>query len=208
MTDRVFFFDTETTNGWLDGVNITEVVEIGWVLTDNGEVIDQGSSLTSSLIPINSFTENLIEISNEMIKDSPSLHQYIPDIFEKSKDAIIVCHNTVYDMRVVKETLERRESTKNDWYKEFISRRKLDTMYLFRKAVPDAPNRKLKTAMAYAGLNPEEKKHRALPDAQFTKDVFFWMWPKLQELYKVSTVQDLARVYHGEKPTHGQMSLI
>lgn len=206
MNDRLFFFDTETTTGWYDVASITEVVEIGWVLTEGNKVVDEGQSFISSIIPINGYTENLIEISNAMIANAPQLHDYFPEIVKKSEGAVLVGHNTQYDLRVIEETLARRGHTITPWYEEFANRPYLDTMHLFGKVMPNAPDRKLKTAMSYAGLDPEQKKHRALPDSQFTKEVFLWLWPKLMSMYHVDNVADFVEVWKGGKPK-SQMTL-
>ncbi len=207
MKDRLFFFDTETTTGWYDVASITEVVELGWVLMEGDKLVDEGQSLISSIIPINDYTERLIEISNSMIAGAPQLHDYFPEIARKSKDSIIIGHNTQYDLRVIEETLARRGHTITPWYEEFASRPYLDTMHLFGKVVPNAPDRKLKTAMSYAGVNPELKKHRALPDSQFTRDVFYWLWPKISAMYGVDTVVDFVDAWKGNKPRH-QLTLL
>ncbi|MCC7304282.1 3'-5' exonuclease [bacterium] len=207
MKDRLLFFDTETTTGWYDVVSITEVVEIGWVLTEGEKVLEEGQSLISSIIPINSYTEKLIEISNDMLISAPQLHDYFPEMVRKSEGAILIGHNTQYDLRVIEETLARRGHTLTPWYEEFASRSYLDTMHLFGKVMPNAPDRKLKTAMSYVGLDPELKKHRALPDSQFTKDVFFWLWPKLSQMYQVDSVEDFVEVWKGGKPRN-QLTLL
>ncbi|PIY17994.1 hypothetical protein CO112_00215 [Candidatus Dojkabacteria bacterium CG_4_9_14_3_um_filter_150_Dojkabacteria_WS6_41_13] len=207
MAEKLLFFDTETTTGWFDVALITEVVEIGWVLTEGTSVISEGQSLISSIIPINSYTEKLIEISNNMLADAPQLHDYFPEIVRQSEGAILVGHNTQYDLRVIDETLARRGHTITPWYEEFANRPYLDTMHLFGKIMPNAPDRKLKTAMSYAGLDPELKKHRALPDSQFTKDVFFWLWPKLAKMYEVETYSDFVEAWRGKKPRQ-QLTLL
>lgn len=208
MSERLLFFDTETVTGWLDGKSITEVVEIGWVLIEDGHVVSEGESFSKSIIPIDPYTEKLIEISNEMIADAPSIVAPVLDMISKSENAIVIGHNVRYDFRVVHESLERKNSTDTPWYREFQERDSLDTLTLFRRVMPNAPNHKLKTAVSYAGGDPNQKKHRALPDAQFTKDVFFWMLPQLKRMYKVTTVDDLHRKITGKKPRNGQMSLI
>jgi len=207
MAERLLFFDTETTTGWFDVASITEVVEIGWVLTEGSRVISEGQSLISSSIPINSYTEKLIEISNSMLVDAPQLHDYFPEIVRVSEGAILVGHNTQYDLRVIGETLARRGHTITPWYEEFVNRPYLDIMHLFGKIMPNAPDRKLKTAMSYAGLDPELKKHRALPDSQFTKDVFFWLWPKLSKMYEVESYSDFVEAWRGKKPRQ-QLTLL
>lgn len=207
MADKLLFLDTETTTGWHDDHSITEVVEFGWVLTENGEVVKEGQSFISSIIPINAYTESLIEISNDMIKGAPSLADYMPYVIEQTKGAIVIGHNTIYDLRVIEEGLERRGHTMTPWYEEFAARPYLDTMHLFHKVMPNAPDRKLKTLISYAGLDPEEKKHRALPDSHFTRTGFYWMWPRLQTMYEVETVADLVEAWKGNKPKN-QLTLL
>lgn len=207
MKDRLFFFDTETTTGWYDVTSITEVVEIGWVLTEGYDVVAEGRSFISSIIPINGYTEKLIEISNEMLVDAPELHDYFPEVVKMSQGAILVGHNTQYDLRVIDETLARRGHTIAPWYEEFASRPYLDTMHLFGKVMPNAPDRKLKTAMSYAGLDPEQKHHRALPDSQFTKEVFLWLWPKLSSMYQAESVADFVEAWKGGRPRN-QLTLL
>lgn len=207
MAERLLFFDTETTTGWYDVMSITEVVELGWVLTEGTKVIDEGASLISSIIPINTYTEKLIEISNDMLSDAPALHDYFPEFVKKAENAILVGHNTQYDLRVIEETLVRRGHTMTPWYEEFANKPYLDTMHLFGKVMPNAPDRKLKTAMSYAGLDPELKKHRALPDSHFTREVFFWLWPTLSKMYGVDTFTDFVEAWKGKKPRH-QLTLL
>ncbi len=208
MADRLLFIDTETTTGWYGDAMITEVVEIGWILTENDQIIEEGQSFISPLVPINSYTEWLIEISNDMVKGAPQIHEYFPSVVERSTGAIVIGHNTLYDLRVIDQSLGRRGHVSTPWYQEFNNRPYLDTMHLMSKVVPEAPSRKLKTLMQLAGLDPQLKKHRALADSQFTKDGFFWLWPKLQNHYKVDSVSDLVLAYRGMKPTKGQVSML
>ncbi|WKZ24140.1 MAG: 3'-5' exonuclease [Candidatus Dojkabacteria bacterium] len=208
MKDRLLFFDTETTTGWYDVMTITEVVEFGWVLTEGMTVIEQGQSFISSIIPINSYTEKLIEISNDMIAGAPELHDYLGVLAKKTEATILIGHNTQFDLRVIEENLTRRGHTLTPWYEEFSQRAYLDTMHLFGKVMPNAPDRKLKTAMSYAGLDPEIKKHRALPDSQFTKDVFFWLWPRLSDMYQATSVGDFVAAWKGKKRNREQLTLL
>jgi DNA polymerase III alpha subunit (gram-positive type) len=205
--EKLLFLDTETTTGLYGDKMITEVVEFGWVLTENYEIIEEGQSFSESLIPINYFTERLIEISNDMIAGAPPLHTFLPEILQRSEGVTVVGHNTKYDLGVIAQTLDRRGHTRSYWYEEFKQRSMLDTMYLFAKVQPDAPNKKLKTAMEYAGVSPDLKKHRALADAQFTKEVFFWMLPKLKVMYGVNTIEDFVEVWHGRPRISGRMNI-
>ena len=97
-------FDLETTG--LDYSN-NEILEIGAVKIRNGEIIETFNTLIKPMkVEISDFITDLTGISNEMVKDAPTIKELFPKILEflgNTKDTVIVAHNANFDVGFLKQ---------------------------------------------------------------------------------------------------------
>lgn len=87
-------FDTETT-----GLNnrFDRIMEFGAVKIVNGMVSDRIDILINPEVPIPENIQKITNITNEMVKDKPTIKEVLPQILEFLKGSIIVAHNLSFD---------------------------------------------------------------------------------------------------------------
>lgn len=148
--------DIETTGGSIAHGRITE---IAIVLTDGKKIIDRFSTLVNpqQLIPPN--ITQLTGITNDMVANAPLFHEVISQIDAFTKNAIFVAHNVNFDYGFIRESYNRAG--------ERFQRKKLCTVRLSRKIIPDYPSYSLGKICHQVGI-PLKDRHRALGDADAT----------------------------------------
>ena len=83
-------FDIETTGF----SSLTcQIIEIGAVLVENGEITDRFSTFVNPKVPIPFRIEQLTSINDSMVMDAPTIEEVLPKFLEFSKDAVMVAHN-------------------------------------------------------------------------------------------------------------------
>ncbi len=153
--------DTETT-GY--SPKYAKMVEIAAVKIYPDFTIDYQNTFTQLVnpeinIPYDAYKVH--NISNEMVKDKPLIHEIMPSFLSFAKDTILVGHNINFDMRFI-----CKEAEKCNLDLPFIH--VLDTLSLSKKAVPGLPAYKLDNLIEYFNINlhiEESDRHRALFDA-------------------------------------------
>lgn len=88
------FFDLETTSvsAWL-----SEIIEFGGVKYRNNKVSDRKQLFIKPNREISEFTTNLTSITNDDVKDAPSIEEAVKEIKEWIGDSILVAHNASFD---------------------------------------------------------------------------------------------------------------
>ncbi|MFR4808618.1 MAG: exonuclease domain-containing protein, partial [Peptostreptococcus anaerobius] len=93
--DQTFVvFDIETTGLSPHSDNLTE---IGAVKVQNCEIVDSFSTFVNPKMDISYQIQELTRITNEMVKDAPSLEEALPKFLEFAKDSVLVAHNADFD---------------------------------------------------------------------------------------------------------------
>ena len=93
-------FDIETTG--LSAVN-DMITEIGAIKVENGKIIDTFSQLINPERPIPEKITNLTGITDDMVKDKPTIGEIINDFKEFIKDHVLVAHNASFDVGFIRE---------------------------------------------------------------------------------------------------------
>jgi DNA polymerase III subunit epsilon len=154
--DPVIVIDFETTG--LSPDDGDRATEIAVVLIHDGRIVDQYQSLMNAGRRIPSFIEHLTGISNAMVRDAPPASQVMAEVADFVGDYPLVAHNASFDRKFWDAELAR------------IGRRTPQafacSMLVARRVLPDAPNHKLGTLVAYAGLPVTGRYHRAQADAE------------------------------------------
>lgn len=150
---RYIAFDLETTG--LDyGAN--QIVEIGAVLVENGEITKEFHQMVDPGVPMPSDASAVNHITDDMLAGQPKIHQVLPAFLAFIGDDVLAAHNAAFDMRFICQAcMLNRFQAPSEYF---------DTMSLARYW-PESENRKLTSLAAAAGIEVDDA-HRALSDAR------------------------------------------
>lgn len=156
-------FDVETTG--LSAV-ANQLVELSGVKFDyKGEKQETFSELINPLNPIPPEVTKIHGITDDMVKDSPSVKEVVPKFLNwMGKDSVLIAHNAPFDLEFMRVNIAKLGLECPDNYV-------LDTLIISRELMPDAPRHQLQTIVELLGL-PSGGYHRALADSVHVKDVF------------------------------------
>jgi DNA polymerase-3 subunit alpha (Gram-positive type) len=152
--DEFVVFDIETTG--LDPAK-DQITEIGAVKIRNKRIVDKFHTLINPCIPIPAEITELTGINDEMVKDSPTIRQVMPEFLDFAKDSILAAHNASFDMGFIYE--------KSAGMGLKPQNRVLDTLSLSRKLFPFLKTHKLGAVAKHLGIRMD-RAHRADDDAR------------------------------------------
>ena len=158
--NRYVVVDIETT-GFSAAMH--SMTEIGAVMIENGEIVDEFCQLINPGIPIPPGITKLTGITDEMVKDKPSVDVVLQCFFEFCAGCTLVAHNASFDMGFIRFNAEKHGMECNF--------NVLDTLRFARRLFPELANHKLNTVAHH--LNVELiGHHRAMGDAKATAHIF------------------------------------
>lgn len=163
-------FDTETT-----GLNPSagdEIISIGAVRIVNNRLLryDTYEQLVDPQRPIDPVAETIHGISNAMLRGRPLLGQILPQFHAYCADAVLVGHNSAFDMRF----LQLKEEETGVRFTQPL----LDTLLLSEVLHPHQETHSLEAIAERLGVEMRDR-HTALGDALVTGEVFLRMIPLL-----------------------------
>lgn len=141
-----------------------EIIELGAVKYRNGEAVDTFSSLVKPESPVDPFVTQMTGITNEMLKDAPSLSSVLPVFIDFIGNDVIVGHNVNFDINFIYDACVTvgLPPFANDF---------VDTMRLARRMYKDFPNHKLDTLIDHFELE-RRTLHRGLGDCELTAECY------------------------------------
>ncbi len=161
-------FDLETT-GTVAGID--QIVEIGAVKFENGEVTAVYSTLIDPLKPIPPGASAVNGISNDMVRGKPTIDKILESFSEFCSDYPMVAHNAPFDAQFLIADYKKHEfSTPAGII--------LDTLPIARKIFPGLPNYKLGTLVQHLKI-PATDFHRAEEDATYCGKLFMEMYKRI-----------------------------
>lgn len=147
-------FDLETTG---ISPSTDAIIEISAVKVSEGTVTDTFSTLVNPQRPISPGATAVNGITNEMVKEQPTIDQVMPDFIEFIEDLVLVGHNIhSFDMKFIWRDVERI-------YGQTITNDYLDTLPMARKTLPELAHHRLVDIAAYYSVDTAGA-HRALND--------------------------------------------
>ena len=160
LSDEFTVFDIETT-----GLSSTKdkITEIGAVKIRNGEIIDYFSSLINPEVPIPANIQELTGITDEMVKDAPTIDTVLPKFLDFVGNSVIVAHNANFDVAFIRNAAKNMSLSVNNTI--------LDTLELSRLLFPSLSRHKLDIIAKHLGISLENH-HRAVDDAKATSEIF------------------------------------
>ena len=178
LNGRFVVFDIETTGF----SSLTcQIIEIGAVLVENGEITDRFSTFVNPKVPIPFRIEQLTSINDSMVMDAPTIEEVLPKFLEFSKDAVMVAHNADFDMGFIMKNCDRLGIAHDFTY--------VDTVALARVLLPALNRFKLDTVAKALNISLENH-HRAVDDAGCTAEIFV----KFVQMLKERELTTLAKV--------------
>jgi DNA polymerase III subunit epsilon len=187
--DDLVFVDLETTGGNPGHDRITEV---GIVRMQNGECVDQWSSLVNPECAISPDIEAFNGISSEMVAGAPRFKDLAATVFEKLRGAVFIAHNARFDYAFLRGEFRKAGME--------YSAEALCTVKLSRRLFPGHARHNLDSVIERHGLSCEAR-HRALGDARVLRD--FWL--KLERETPATVMQAAAaqsRLFTPKLPAH------
>jgi len=101
---RLAIVDLETTGADPSRDHITE---IGILVTEGGNLVDQWSSLINPGVPIPLRIQELVGITDEMVESAPDFRQVADDVMQRLESAVFVAHNVRFDYNFLRNAYER-----------------------------------------------------------------------------------------------------
>lgn len=157
-------FDFETTG--LNCANGDEIIEIGAAKVRDGKIIETFATLVKPSISIPEEATKINNITNDMVKDAPTINLVLPDFFKFCDDAVLVAYNIDFDFGFL--AIAAKKQGYNFCHKQ------IDAYALARNTIKGLKNYKLITVAEYFGVDLKDA-HRAVEDAVATAKVFVKM---------------------------------
>ncbi len=170
--------DLETT-----GIShITEkITEIGIIKIKNGKEIGTFETFVNPEKHIPEQVQEITHITDEMVKDSPTIEEILPKVIEFIGDSVVVTHNTDFDVTWLKYNYEKNGYKWGNTY--------IDTLRLAKAMYPEFTKYKLGIIAEKLGVVVEVA-HRALDDVKTLVQVFNIMINTAKEDKKAKTIDD------------------
>ena len=165
-----------------------KITEIGIMKVKNHEMIDEFSTFVNPQKPIPQRVVEVTNITDEMVKDAPTIEEVLPKVIEFLGDSVLVAHNADFDIGFLKYNAGELGLKLSNTY--------IDTLRLAKDLFPQYKKYKLGMIAENLGIKVEVA-HRALDDVDTTVKVFNVMLDMLKEKQAV-TLDDIDRILSGK----------
>ena len=158
--DNYVVFDIETTG--LSPIK-DMITEIGAIKIENGTIVDKYNQLIN---PERSIPDKIVEITgitDEMVRDMPTIEKVLPDFKNFVGDSVLVAHNATFDTGFLREQYYKNGET--------LDSPILDTLELTRALFPNLKSHKLNRVAKHLNVSLINH-HRAVDDARATAEIF------------------------------------
>ena len=172
-------FDLETTGL---SSKTDRIIEIGAVLMEKGKEIDRFQTFVNPGRKLDRKIVELTGITDDMLKDAPSIEQVLPQFMEFVGDHVLVAHNSEFDTGFIRAECQRQ----NIPY-PFTS---VDTLILSQNLLPHLGKFKLDVVADALSL-PEFSHHRAADDAVTCGLIMSRLMKILEEEHDIHTLNTI-----------------
>ena len=158
--DSYVVFDFETT-----GMNpsVNRIIEVGAVKVIDNNIVDSFSQLINPMQYITARISRVVNITNCMVEDSPTIEYVLPKFLEFIGDFPLVAHNARFDMGFLISNAHRLGYE--------INNNVLDTLLLSRKFNKDCAKHNLNYLTKHFNIKLDHA-HRAYYDALATCSLY------------------------------------
>ena len=179
LDDTYVVFDIETTGLSKEKEMITE---IGAVKVADGKIIERFSTFVNPQRPISAEITKLTGITDDMVKDAPTIENVLPEFLKFCEDTVLVAHNASFDTGFIRIAAERAGLGE-------LHHTVVDTLELARALLPELNKHKLDIVCEHLGVTLNGH-HRAVNDAEATAEVFIKFLDMLAEK-KIFTLDEI-----------------
>ncbi|MDX2128661.1 MAG: DEDD exonuclease domain-containing protein [Chloroherpetonaceae bacterium] len=172
--------DLETTGGVKPENTIIEVSAFQFI---GGRITGEYTTLVNPLQPISYFISEYTGITNEMVKEAPTMKQIIGDLRHFIGESIFVAHNIGFDFGFVNLELSR-------YGLKQLENPTLCTVRLARRLTPKNQRKNLGALAAYFGVELKNR-HRARGDSLATVYVLDALMRLASHKFDAETAQEL-----------------
>jgi DNA polymerase-3 subunit epsilon len=176
--------DVETTGGSVLGGD--RITEIAAVVVRGGEIADVFETLVNPERPIPPWITALTNITWDMVKDKPTFRDVCERVLGVLRGHVFVAHNATFDWRFLNAEVARATG-------ERLAGRRLCTVRLARKVLPQLRSRSLDNVAAYYGVEIGAR-HRAGGDAVATARVLLRLLRDARGAHGIECWDDLERL--------------
>ena len=162
-------FDLETTGL---SASCNEIIEIGAVKVQDGQITDRFSTFVCPEMPIPFRVEELTGINDNMVAGAPKVEKILPEFLKFCEGAVMVAHNASFDMSFVVHNAGKLGIS----FEPTV----IDTVGLARMLLPALHKYKL-DVVAKALHVSLENHHRAVDDAEATAHIFLALAERCKE---------------------------
>ncbi len=148
-----------------------KITEIAAARMRNGKIIERYQTLINPQERIPSFITRMTGITNEMVKDAPTIKQELPNFIEFLNDDVFVAHNATFDFGFFDHNMQ-------SLYKRALLNQSLCTRKLANRLYPELQSKKLGAICEHLNI-VNSQAHRAMGDVVATTEVFRLMLDKL-----------------------------
>lgn len=174
--------DTETTG--LRPVS-SRLLEIGAISICGGAELDRFSELVNPGQAIPYRIARLTGITSDMVIGRPSVHDVLPRFLAFISGSILVGHNLRFDTSFLNAELGRCGLP-------LLNCQTLCTLRLARRLLRGLPSKGLGRLIQHFGISVEAR-HRALADAEATRDIFLRFLGQLADEFGITSVDALLK---------------
>ncbi|MEW5785994.1 MAG: 3'-5' exonuclease [Bacillota bacterium] len=186
-------FDTETTG--LHPFKGDEVIAFGAVLIEEGRLLEPAfQRLVNPLRPISAQSKRITGISEEMLRDQPTICSVLLDFLKFVGPRILVAHNASFDLAFLNLKIGEAIGTR-------VVNPVIDTVLLTAALYPNCEDYTLEGLAPRFNLNLAGR-HSALGDAMITAALFLQLLPRLLEA-GVNTLHQLAQLFSDSEQKGG-----
>jgi DNA polymerase III subunit epsilon len=177
---RFIAFDLETT-GTVPGVD--QIVEIGAVRFNNGEVESVFSTLVDPLRSIPPGATAVNGITDDMVSGQPRIETLLSSFADFCEDLIMVAHNAPFDAQFLISDIKKHEMPAP---RGIV----LDSLPISRKVFPGMANYKLGTLVQHLKI-PSTGFHRAEADATYCGQLYIELVKRISVGGKPPQIENL-----------------
>ncbi|GCL70431.1 ATP-dependent helicase DinG [Paenibacillus naphthalenovorans] len=162
------------------------IIQVGLFIINDYEITDRYTSLVNPGMSIPSSITLLTGIDDEMVKNSPDIESVIAEMVPLLQDAVLVGHNTPFDLAFLQRALDE------SGYFAFDGR-VLDTIDALRILYPGLSSLQLSMVSHAFGIK-HDRPHQADSDAEATALIWLQCMERFQSL-PLLTLQRLELLY-------------
>lgn len=162
-SDTFCVFDLETT-GFTAGTD--RITEIAVAKVRNGEIIDEFTTFVNPERPIPKNVQELTHITEDMVKDAPTIDVVLPQFLDFVNGSILVAHNSKFDIGFITHFAKKLGLE--------VKNKVIDSLTIARELFESYENHKLGTIAENLEVSLEGA-HRAINDVRATVKIFVKM---------------------------------